>query len=190
MKAKLYLLLIVIVMVLSGCKKDEVKNVENKNEDIEQASVTKVEDEQTVTNKDEDYTNYENSEEIQKAIESEEGYSPEDEEKLTDDYFEPETYTENDVVVNIYFTNTEKLDEPGFLTAKAAENISEDVQKYLNNLEYDDVTELKIISGTEVKSESEISFEFEMDTHPGETVKVTYFNDMADFGYELKKPIN
>lgn len=183
----LILTYITVLICITGCQKqkDTVSNIPS-SENIEiSEEVTTLED-VTIEGENTQLPSLpQNEEELQSIIESERGFSPEDERNLTDDYFTPETYNENGVDVQMYFTNTEKIYSQGFLPGEAVGTLLENVQTYLINAGYPDTKEMKVISGTESKTEAESSFIFTLDAYPGISIILIYNNEKASLEFGL-----
>lgn len=169
--------------ILTGCGKD--------NEEIQAEVPTTIFSEESSIGEEStpDYYSYENSEEMQKEIESQKEYSPMSDEELATFEPTPELYDENEVHVRIYFTNTETIVSNEGLSIKAIETLSTEVQTYLDRVGYTDATELKIVKGSEEKTESTYSFEFLMDEHPETVIKVTWYYEMSQYGFTETKSL-
>lgn len=185
---KLVCILITVLMLtsLTGCGKSKKGIASDEVITTVEADTTTTATAETTT---EDYLSYENPEELQKEIEAEEGYSPMSDEELATFEPDPELYDESEVPVRIYFTNNETIFAPGWMSARAASNMSEEVQTYLDRVGYTDASELKIVKGSEEKTDATFSFQFLMDEHPETVVKVIYYYEMAQFGFEEVKSL-
>lgn len=95
-----------------------------------------------------------------------------------------EIYNDNGVEsISIYFSNTEKLDQ-GNLPLEAQSILVTDVQKYLNVMGFDDVTELYLHEESYVESDDKISFICFMDGHK-EALQIEYDFDEKCLKYYI-----
>lgn len=92
---------------------------------------------------------------------------------LVENESEDETYNNGKLGIDIYFSNTDKLDQ-GTMPMEAQAVLCEEVQRYLIHSGYDDVTELYIDDESYIEDPEKISFVCFMDGHE-ETLQIEYW---------------
>lgn len=85
--------------------------------------------------------------------------------------------------ISVYFSNTEKLDQ-GNMPLEAQIILTEDVQKYLNVMGFDDVTELYLYEESYKENSEKISFICFMDGHR-EAVQIEYWFEEKSLKYYI-----
>lgn len=176
------------ILCLTACKKEtfETKNNIDTTSSIEATSEYETQSVPEETSIPE-YVTYQNDEDLQKQIESEEGYDPEDESKLTDDYFGPE---KDDITYNnkVYFVNTDIIYSPDFMPTNAYQFLLIEVQKFLDDNGFPDTQEMTVIDGSEVKGDDYSSFSFTLDAYPDQVINITYNYGSTGFSFEWSDP--
>lgn len=92
-----------------------------------------------------------------------------------------ETYNNGRSEIDVYFANTECLDQ-GRLPAEAHAVLCEEVQRYLKHSGYDDVTELYINDESYQEDDEKITFVCFMDGHE-ETLQIEYWFEEQTLKY-------
>lgn len=202
MKGKLSCVLLItsVLLLIVGCRNEYKESEKILEKTVEVKSITNdqvaVAEPQDQIKEEKDQTVSENGllplpesgKKLEQALESEEGYSPEDINKLTDDYFTPESYNENSVDVYMYFSNTDRIYSSGFFPLEATGELLERTQTFLVDNDLEKTKEMKIVTGTESNSDGEVSFVFTLDAYPEKEIILFYSieNKTFEFGF-LKK---